>query len=135
MTDSNIILTITTVQELEDQREEHYTQVPALLKIKGDETWIAFKEQIGKETIPTVYRFSSDSIKIIRNGTLKMNHQFKQNEKTMSDYRSPFGVLQMETETNALSLQDSNIRIHYDLYVGGDFVSKNAISAAWTYVS
>ncbi|MGL4820434.1 MAG: DUF1934 domain-containing protein [Bacilli bacterium] len=135
MKESNIIMTIRIVQELEEQREEHYTQLPAVMKLKGNERWIVFKEQIGKEVIPTVYRIAEKSVKIIRNGSLKMNHTYEGKKKTKSDYVSPFGSMVMETDTNTLEISDQSIRIHYDLYMGGDWVSTNAIAAEWTYVS
>lgn len=89
--------TIRHGQEIENIEQN----VEATLYDKGRFLYVQYVEKLSEHLAPvkTTLKIAANEMKIIRNGQVKMNQRFIENETTTGSYLSPYGHFQMITDT------------------------------------
>ncbi|KEZ49026.1 DUF1934 family protein [Metabacillus indicus] len=95
---------------------EHY--------VKNNASYLSYHEEHEYGKVKTVVKFRDDEVFIMRSGAVSMKQRFVKDVDTMTNYRTQFGELRLETRTKAISVRmtDGNaggiIRVQYELQIG-----------------
>ncbi|MGD6794033.1 DUF1934 domain-containing protein [Metabacillus indicus] len=95
---------------------EHY--------VKNNASYLSYHEEHEYGKVKTVVKFRNDEVFIMRSGAVSMKQRFVKDVDTMTNYRTQFGELRLETRTKAISVRmtDGNaggiIRVQYELQIG-----------------
>ena len=85
-----------------------------------------------KEAVPTVLKFSSDGLTLIRRGAVDMQLEFRLGEKTRSVYRTPYGNFDLLVETHKLDIYfqdgEGKVMAEYDLFLNESLQSHNTLN-------
>lgn len=112
------------------QLDEHFFDVPGQFVQIGDSLYLRYQEPVKKEdgtqeSINVTFKIEPDgSVQLIRADEHRMRLRFSYQEENFTNYRTPFGILQIRTVTNNLrvTLKDrpasGNVLIDYELYAG-----------------
>ncbi|MEA1975067.1 MAG: DUF1934 domain-containing protein [Bacillota bacterium] len=73
----------------------------------------------GMEGSTTLLIVEKNKLVINRYGSNKSKMVFILNEKTFTNYKTPYGNFEMEIVTNSLILKDNYIEVDYDLSIKG----------------
>jgi len=84
-------------------------------------------EMTGMEGSTTMLTIDGEKLIITRYGTNKSKMTFILNEKTYTNYVTPYGKFEMEIITNLLLLEDNYIEVEYFLVVKGLSESNNKL--------
>ena len=84
-------------------------------------------ELTGMEGSKTVLIVEKNKLIINRYGSNKSKMVFIINEKTFTNYKTPYGDFEMEIVTNFLILKDNYIEVDYDLSIKGLSDGKNKL--------
>lgn len=94
---------------------------------KNDYIYITYKESelSGMEGTTTTLKISSNSLSILRFGTYNSKLEFRQNEKTLTNYQTPYGSIPITITTGLLEVdlhqgEKSNIHLKYTLKTAGE---------------
>lgn len=104
--------------------------VPGTLRRNEDILTVEYDEIFeGFESTPTRNRVEirEGSVEVHKAGAVHVDMVFFPDERTPCSYRTPFGVIEMETRTASVEVQQSDreiiARIRYTLAAGGEAVS------------
>ncbi|MEK3806828.1 DUF1934 domain-containing protein [Metabacillus sp. SLBN-84] len=95
---------------------EHY--------VKNNASYLSYHEEHEYGKVKTVVKFRDDEVFIMRSGAVSMKQRFVKDVDTMTNYRTQFGELRLETWTKTISVRmtDGNaggiIRVQYELQIG-----------------
>lgn len=85
-----------------------------------------------EETVPTVLKFSSDGLTLIRRGAVDMQLDFRLGEKTRSVYRTPYGNFDLLVETKKLDIYfkdgQGTVQAEYALHLNDTLQSHNTLN-------
>ena len=85
-----------------------------------------------KEAVPTVLKFSSDGLTLIRRGAVDMQLDFRLGEKTRSVYRTPYGNFDLLVETKKLDIYfkdgQGTVQAEYALHLNDTLQSHNTLN-------
>lgn len=110
-----------------DDKQEHFFDVPGQLVKMGTTLYLRYAEPSidGEKEVPVTIKIEADgSIHLIRAAQQRTRLTFNYQEKNHTNYRTPYGVMEIYTFTNNLrvSLADNptsgKISIDYDLFAG-----------------
>lgn len=91
-----------------------------------DETEIS-----GMEGTTTTFKIYPEKFSLIREGTTTTKMDFKENDKSLALYNTPYGVLELEIETKKLEInineKGGDIFIDYSLWVSGQEPQKTQL--------
>ena len=80
------------------------------------------------KTVKNSLKFKSNILELTRKGALQSHMAFEAGKRHTADYATPFGMLQMETDTSRILFSEEEerfrIKAEYDLWANGAFVSK-----------
>ncbi|OJG61296.1 hypothetical protein RV08_GL000239 [Enterococcus mundtii] len=115
----------TKVKQQGEQQDFYFDLKGQMVKI-GDTLYIRYKEiQEGQEEIPVTIKIMPDGhVQLIRAGEMRMRLKFAYRERLETHYRTPYGMIQVDTFTKELhvSLKDrptaGKVMIDYDLFMG-----------------
>ena len=95
--------------------------------VKNDYIYITYKESAlsGMEGTTTTLKISDDSLSILRFGTYNSKLEFRRNEKTLTNYQTPYGNIPITITTRLLEVdlrqgEKSNIHLKYSLEAAGE---------------
>jgi uncharacterized beta-barrel protein YwiB (DUF1934 family) len=101
---------------------------------KNDSIYITYKESelSGMEGTTTTLKITSNSLSIIRFGTYNSKLEFKRDEKTLTNYQTPYGNMTMTIDTKLLDIdlcqgEKSSIHLKYTLETGVEEPLSNEI--------
>lgn len=101
---------------------------------KCDSIYITYKESelSGMEGTTTTLKITSNSLCIIRFGTYNSKLEFKRDEKTFTNYQTPYGNIPIIINTRLLDIdlnqeEKSNILLKYSLETGAEDALDNEI--------
>lgn len=96
-------------------------------KVEYDETKLS-----GMEGTKTTIIIKKDSFDLIREGTTETKMEFRINKKTVSLYKTPYGVMDIKIDTKKLSINISEdggtINAMYILEIGGQPTLKTTLT-------
>jgi uncharacterized beta-barrel protein YwiB (DUF1934 family) len=102
--------------------------------VKNDSIYITYKESAisGMEGTTTTLKITPDSLSIIRFGSCNSKLEFKKNEKTLTNYQTPYGNIPMTITTKLLQInlcqgEKSNIHLKYTLEAAGEEPLNNEV--------
>lgn len=76
------------------------------------------------EPIKSRIKFRDDHLEITRQGLVSTHMVFEKNEKTMADYRMPYGDILLGIDTHSMEFSESGeqilIRVDYSLEINGE---------------
>jgi uncharacterized beta-barrel protein YwiB (DUF1934 family) len=113
--------------EIEFFVEGTYTEKSGFIYITYKESGLS-----GMEGTTTTLKIASNSLSIIRFGTYNSKLEFKQGERTLSKYQTPYGSIPITINTKLLDIalrqgEKSNIQLEYDLEAAGEDALMNEI--------
>ena len=100
---------------------------------KGGKQYVLYDdtsvEEAGKTA--TVLKISPDSLTLLRHGGVEMEQHFALQEKSVSQYRTPFGELEMVIRTDELAIEYGTatgcVDVGYDVSINGRPQSRNLL--------
>ncbi len=108
----------------EEENESIETITPALYYNKNEKHYILYSEVLEGETRETKnkIKISKDgSVEVIKSGVSNTHMIFKQNEKNLTYYQTPFGQLLVGVNTKKLDVKEEEekieVHIEYELEV------------------
>ena len=88
---------------------------------KGNTTYLRYDEEHELGFVKTTVKIAPKEVMIMRSGAVTMKQRFIKGQKTMTDYATPFGKLQLEIKTNSLTIDKAELEdklvIIYDLQI------------------
>lgn len=121
-----IALQLKTEVQQEGETKEFFYELPGQLVRIGDTLYLRYLENLEGQTeaVPVTIKLQPDGrVQIIRSGENRMRLKFGYQEQNSTSYRTPMGLLPIETFTDELrvSLKErpwsGMIQIHYRLFV------------------
>jgi uncharacterized beta-barrel protein YwiB (DUF1934 family) len=113
--------------EIEFYAEGNYVE-------KNNYIYITYKESeiSGMEGTTTTLKMDSNSLSILRFGTYNSKLEFRQNEKTLTNYETPYGNIPIIISTSLLEVdlrqgEKSNIHLKYSLEAAGEEPLNNEV--------
>lgn len=104
-----------------------FSKIDDLFKVQYEETKIS-----GMEGTKTTLLIREDSFDLIREGTTESKMEFEKNKRTVSLYKTPYGILDITIETKKLEIDvtedGGNINAIYILEIGEQSVLKTNLS-------
>lgn len=89
-----------------DEQETTRNRVTGDLLSKGETTYLKYEEQAeDEESVRNVVKLSGEEVTIIRNGPVSMHQHFREGVTTEGHYGTPFGTMQMETDTKKVDYE------------------------------
>lgn len=89
--------------------------------LKGNNVYLRYDEEHELGSVKTTVKIGPEEIMIMRSGAVAMKQRFIQGQKTVTDYATPFGKLQLEINTNSLTIDKTELEdrlvILYDLQI------------------
>ncbi|WP_368658155.1 DUF1934 domain-containing protein [Metabacillus halosaccharovorans] len=89
--------------------------------LKGNTVYLRYDEQHELGSVKTTVKIAPEEVMVMRSGAVTMKQWFIQGQKTMTDYATPFGKLQLEINTNSLTIDKTELEdrlvILYDLQI------------------
>ncbi|WP_078432037.1 DUF1934 domain-containing protein [Metabacillus halosaccharovorans] len=89
--------------------------------LKGNTVYLRYDEQHELGSVKTTVKIAPEEVIVMRSGAVTMKQRFIQGQKTMTDYATPFGKLQLEINTNSLTIDKTELEdrlvILYDLQI------------------
>lgn len=102
--------------------------------VKNDYIYITYKESAisGMEGATTTLKINADSLSILRFGTYNSKLEFRQNDRTLTNYQTPYGNIPMTIHTKLLEVdlqqdEKSNIHLKYTLEADGEEPLNNEV--------
>lgn len=130
----------TKVQQNGEQQDFFFDLKGQMVKI-GDTLYIRYQEvQEGtnKEVPVTIKLMPDGHIQLIRAGEMRMRLKFGYRERLETIYKTPYGMIQVETFTKELhvSLKDrptaGKVLIDYDLFMGSEKLGEYYLTLDFT---
>lgn len=130
----------TKVQQNGEHQDFFFDLTGQMVKI-GDTLYIRYQEiqEDEKEAIPVTIKLMPDGhVQLIRAGEMRMRLKFGYRERLETTYRTPYGMLQIETFTKELhvSLKDrptaGKVVIAYDLLMGPEKLGEYHLTLEFT---
>ncbi len=85
-----------------------------------------------KEAVPTVLKFSTEGLTLIRRGAVDMQLEFRLGERTRSVYRTPYGNFDLLVETQKLDIYfkdgQGTVQAEYDLFLNDALQGHNTLN-------
>ncbi|WP_202079729.1 DUF1934 domain-containing protein [Caldalkalibacillus salinus] len=125
-----VLIDVTTISK-ENKTKDTQTQRQGYLYHDGDQEYILrYEEQIGDEgedqPTHTTLKIKGEEIKLIRHGTVQMNHTYVKGKTTEGRYHTPYGMMPMETKTTKLTFNwnedTGQLTLGYDLKMNNAFI-------------
>ncbi|MCM3442950.1 MULTISPECIES: DUF1934 domain-containing protein [Bacillaceae] len=89
--------------------------------LKGNTVYLRYDEEHELGSVKTTVKIAPEEVMVMRSGAVTMKQRFIQGQKTMTDYATPFGKLQLEINTNSLTIDKTELEdrlvILYDLQI------------------
>ncbi|WP_226527912.1 DUF1934 domain-containing protein [Metabacillus niabensis] len=89
--------------------------------LKGNTVYLRYGEDHELGSVKTTVKIVPGEVMVMRSGAVTMKQRFIQGQKTMTDYATPFGKLQLEINTNSLTIDKTELEdrlvILYDLQI------------------
>ena len=102
--------------------------------VKNDYIYITYKESpiSGMAGTTTTLKISANSLSILRFGTYNSKLEFRRNEKTLTNYQTPYGNIPITITTKLLEVdlrqgEKSNIHLKYSLEAAGEEPLNNEV--------
>ncbi len=96
-------------------------------KVEYNETKLS-----GMEGTKTIIMIRNNSFDLIREGTTETQMEFKNNKKTVSLYKTPYGVMDVKIDTKSLKIDitkdGGTINTMYILEIGGQLALKTNLT-------
>ncbi|WP_175637818.1 DUF1934 domain-containing protein [Metabacillus schmidteae] len=89
--------------------------------LKGNTVYLRYDEEHELGSVKTTVKIAPEEVMVMRSGAVTMKQRFIQGQKTMTDYATPFGKLQLEINTNSLTIDHTELEdrlvVLYDLQI------------------
>lgn len=127
-------ITIATEHSMGRLREKEKKSLPGVRHEQNGKWYLQYKEALaeGEPEIPTLLIISDDRLRLHRKGSYGGDMEFECRKCLKTDYRTPMGILAMETLTKRLDVFVSEdvieVELQYDLFSDGEKVSDVAMT-------
>lgn len=109
-----------------NQKEEHFFDVLGKFVKMGSTLYLRYEEEMeGEPAIPVTIKIEADgTVQLIRAAAQRTRLKFNYQEKNYSNYRTPYGMMEIHTFTTNMhvSLKDQpiagEVAIDYELFAG-----------------
>ncbi|ARJ51153.1 DUF1934 domain-containing protein [Staphylococcus lutrae] len=115
----NVTIEVEQVVKREGQKECFSYQTMGQW-LKKESAWIRYQEQIESATVDVTLKVLEGSVKLIRNGDIRMNLHFVEGQETTTFYELPYGKMLLTVQTlgmnHFVSESGGRLKIHYVLF-------------------
>lgn len=119
---------ITYISNMIDTDEHIKTEASGTYMVKDGLHYLMYTEGEGKDSVRNILKFNNNSLHISKIGITRTEMHYEKDYKHVGIYNTPFGQYEMNISTEdyvfMLTKYGFNIRVKYDLELGGSFVSK-----------
>ncbi|MED1742812.1 MULTISPECIES: DUF1934 domain-containing protein [Brevibacillus] len=125
---------LTSRHKMYDEWQEDTHQYLGRCTQKGSDWYLTYKEQMeGAGEVNTVWKFSQQSISLLRQGAIQTKQRFQKGETDRTTYHSPHGIFSMEINVYKMKRNDENerpsvIQISYQLWLNEQYAGDHEIS-------
>ncbi|WLR50755.1 DUF1934 domain-containing protein [Bacillus tianshenii] len=143
MTDTKQPIEVKLVTEIRDsaQRETIAIESSGMKYMKNDALFLTFDEEIeGAGKVKTIMKLNEQELYIMRSGAVSMRQTFQKGEETSGVYQSPYGAMQMKTNTERISYQfderskKGKLDIAYRLSMQGEEAGRHRLTLTFKEV-
>jgi uncharacterized beta-barrel protein YwiB (DUF1934 family) len=89
--------------------------------LKGKTIYLRYEEEHELGFVKTTVKIAENEVVVMRSGAVTMKQRFIEGTQTLTDYSTPFGKLQLETNTESLLFDTQELEgkliILYDLQI------------------
>lgn len=132
------IFTKSSQVDMDGQKSDMEFFVEGNYTTKGQTKYLTYKESeiSGMDGTTTTIKIDSDSLSIIRFGSITSKLEFKQGEVTKSIYSTPYGRFDISIDTKLLEINihedgKSTIKLSYILDTGAEQIMTNEMSISF----
>lgn len=114
----DVMLTIKGVQKYPGETPlETITEVEAEYFIRGQSRYVMFEEiQEGfTESVKSMLKIKNNCVELTKKGLIQSHMIFEPGAVYMTEYKTPFGRMQLGVRTRELHVLDAEERIHIDI--------------------
>lgn len=136
--EKNILLTIVSVQITPDgERNEMELVTEGVFRSEEGVASLSYQESeiVGTQGAQMTIELMDGTIKVVRTGDYSANFQFRQGQKCLSIYSTPFGQMQMGAFPTDVryGIEDDGgeLELQYELDIQGNFAGKNHLQLKW----
>ena len=127
-----VLITIEGLQMSEEQ-DLVTTKAAGVYHYRNGKHFIHYEESVveGDGMIKNAVKIASNQIDITKKGSTSTRMVFVNNEKTVTEYQTPFGSLELGIHTTSMQIVEAideiTVKLCYSLDVNNSFVSNNDI--------
>lgn len=132
--EKNVIISVTSVQRDENGRDEKISlETPGVYGERDGMQYLSYEETklAGMEGTTTTLQIYDDHVSLLREGTFLQEQEYCLGKPTVSQYRTPMGVLEVRVLTREIenTIRDGRgqMRLAYDVELKGLFNHFNEI--------
>ena len=122
-------------------REKERKSLPGVRHEQNGKWYLQYKESLAEDEpeIPTLLIIADGKLRLRRKGSYGGDLEFECRKCLKTDYRTPMGILPMETLTKRLDVFVSDdvieVELQYDLFSDGEKVSEVAMTIRAEHVA
>lgn len=126
LNNTNAELTLHSRQIVRGEEQSSITHENAQWHQKNGKTYIRYEEhdETGFSENKVCLILSDEEIVVTRTGAINARLVYREKEKTESNYRVPYGILNVEVYTKKIEVEAKeerlSIRMDYDISIGGE---------------
>jgi len=128
-----------TTSKQQDDYNHHLFEDIGRVVYMNDSYYIRYEEDFNGERVPVTIKILSDGkVDLIRQSTPVTRLHFDNEKPTMTQYKTPAGIMHLEVVTNDLKIGyydqpfAGRVKIEYSLYVGGQLLGDHKILLRFT---
>lgn len=124
LNDINADISIRSIQEVMGEMQTSLTIEEAYFTKKRDKYYLIYNERDENGMSENKVRLiaSDDGVTVMRSGSINAKLVYKINEKTETNYRLSYGVLNVEVFTRSIEMSEKpnglNLKMEYDVSIG-----------------
>lgn len=129
----DVKIELTARHLVEGEWEETTHQYAGRYVQKANAWYVTYTEQLeGIGEVATTLRLGTNSVTLVRQGSLSTRQQFEKGKSTHSTYQSPYGPFAMETHTSKLRIRyaqekPTDVEIAYQLWMNEQYAGEHQL--------
>jgi len=135
------ILVTTSIDYENEVKETMNNQYSGVLYFKGNDCFLRYKDNPNQElgNTWTIIKWNKYykpyTVTLVRQGDIKMKQIFQEGYTHLSEYKGPFGNINLETITNGIDLTDNEdkgkIRLDYNMKINYQISGKYTLEVTY----
>ncbi|MCR5527141.1 MAG: DUF1934 domain-containing protein [Lachnospiraceae bacterium] len=124
----DVVVTVSGFQTMDADQDSVEVVANGRYTIKNNKGYLRFEEKSRESGVTkTVIVFDENSMEVTRNGMVQLRMTFLPGQKTMTNYKSPYGTMLMGVDTKDYSAEISEnsvcLTVNYALEINHEFIA------------